>query len=799
MTGPPAPSRFESEASWPFSLRTDELDRCLSFLGAGGTPRVLRIFGSSGAGKSFLVRELMVHAPSGGDEAVGLYIDVPASDLEAAALFEGLDALLSTRREATRDAPSSVGRKAARAWVSAKRGRSGRRVSYGYQVSRDLIAQIPVVGPFIKAVLPQTAPVRAAAADAAAPVRFLTRRSRSRPVFLAIDNVQFLPFAVREMLDQELTEAGPKLRLVLVERVRGRTRLDWMPPVPDAEQLDVELGTASLGEVTELVREVLPTTKDIEDVASTIHRRSEGNLKSVWFQLRLIASRREDQEAVPTSYEDVILTLSPLDQAVLRFVVFTIGGLTIANLVSLLHATDLQLAPDVVTTAIGDLAALGLLVVNGDSANRVRVDHELVAQVVSEITPEEEKLELRAQAVSALAAVLEAGASPADEPVLYDRLLGTVTDIELRRSPSLLSHVVQFVQQQSELERHGYLASICRDSVCWDVLESLPETTIRSLLDAIQKSALFSFGLVATARLRQEADRHTSIASLYEAKYLVQLFRYEEAAAALARVSESKEKRAVAFNIMLNLAQDERAAELALGVYAELSEAGDSEHDFLILRNSAHLFAVEDARTLVEASLRGFEALGREFGVATSLNNLGIVELAAGSAAAAREHFERARRRLAELQSSEVYEPLVNLSAVSLIEGDVAGAEALLAAARDAAPRSLLQDSAMLSLNALTLELIARDRSESDIVERVHSIAAAARRTRDLRFVDVATWFSHALEAAVRGGDGPPAEAQRRMERLRTNGRVPIEIFVTAEAGGITIEAPFVLSPHWRY
>src|SRR5207245_2327021 len=168
---------------------------------------------------------------------------------------------------------------------------------------------------------------------------------------------------------------------------------------------------------------------------------SGGNLKSVWFQLRLIASRREDQEALPTSYEDVILTLPALDQAVLRFIVFTVGWLTIASLVSLLHATDLRLGPDAVTSAVSDLAALGLLVVNSDNANRVRVEHELVAQVVSEITPEEEKLELHSQALQALSVVLEDVATPNEEAVRYDRLLGIVTDVELRQTPSLLSHI----------------------------------------------------------------------------------------------------------------------------------------------------------------------------------------------------------------------------------------------------------------------------------------------------------------------------------------------------------------------
>jgi hypothetical protein len=793
-------SRFASEAAWPFRLRMEQLNRCLDFLDPQAhTPRMLRIFGSSGTGKSFLVRELMVRAAAEQSDGLGLYLDVPPSDLEASALLDMLNSLLSARREASRDTPSFVGRKAARSWVSAKTGRSAKRLSYLYLASRELTAQIPLVGPFIKALLPQSVPTNETAKDGASPIRFLMKRSRSRYVLLAIDNVQFLPFAVREMLTAELAEAGLHLRLVLIERVRGRSRLDWAPHIPSTETMDMDLENASLYEVATLVKEVLPVAEDFEDLASTIFRRSDGNLKSVWFQLRLIASRREDQEALPTSYEGVILTLQPLDQAVLRFIVFTVGGLTIANLVSLLHATDLRLRPDAVISAIADLAALGLLVVNGENADRVRVEHELVAHVVSEITPEEEKLELHKQALIALSSVLARGAKPGDEAVLYDRLLGIVTDVELRQTPSLLAHVVQFIQIQSELERHEYLASICRDSVCWDVLDTLPDTTLRSLLDAIQKSALFNFGLVATARLIRAGSSHESLASLYEAKYLVQLYRHDEAATALERVSESKEKRAVAFNIILNLAEDDRAAEIAMEVYGEISEEAGTEQDYLILRNSAHLFPPDDARVVVEASVNGFQALGRRFGVATALDNLGIVELSAGAISLARERFTASRRQLAELSSPEIYQPLVNLSAVSLLRGDIATAEQLLISARDATPRSLLQDSAMLDMNAIALEVCRTDHVGVDVLERISAVVVAARKTRDLRFVDIVMWFAECLGAAFLGTNASRTPLSLRIEKIRTDGRVALEVFVPGRVGEVQFDVPFMLSPHWRY
>ena len=336
--------------------------------------------------------------------------------------------------------------------------------------------------------------------------------------------------------------------------------------------------------------------------------------------------------------------------------------------------------------------------------------------------------------------------------------------------------------------------------MCWDVLDTLPETTVRSLLDAIQKSSLFDFGLVAAVRLRQAGDVHDSLASLYQAKYLVQLFRYSEAQEALTRVTESKEKRVVAFNVMLSLAQDEEAAEAALAVYSELSEGFGEEYDYVVLRNSAHLFSPDDARAMLEASLHGFERLGRRFGVATAMNNLGIIDLVAGSIADSRVRFNRARQLLEVLESSEVYQPLMNLSAAALLEGDVATARSLLASARRAVPRSLELDSAMLDLNEVALELCETTSASGDTVDRLRSVVDAARKTRDLRFIDVAAWFADAVEAVVAvGGEAPGGPSSARVDQIRTSGRVAMELFIPAAVGDRSLDVPFVLSPHWRY
>lgn len=100
----------------------------------------------------------------------------------------------------------------------------------------------------------------------------------------------------------------------------------------------------------------------------------------------------------------------------------------------------------------------------------------------------------------------------------------------------------------------------------------------------------------------------------------------------------------------------------------------------------------------------------------------------------------------------------------------------------------------MFDLNEVALDICASDRLGIDIVERVLAAARAARQTRDLRFIDVVTWFAECVERGA-----PTAHSRRRIKEIRADERVPLELFVPKRIGAAEIEVPFVLSPHWRY
>lgn len=795
-------SYFKSERSWPFLLRRQELAECLRFLqdSTSPGPRLLRVEGPSGAGKSFFVKELLAQYATMLTDGASVYVDVPPSDLEAFEIFRRIETLLETPKSADRGSPTFVSKKLSAQWQSKKRSTTGHRAAYLYRVFRDLLVLIPVAGHIAKAVLPAALPQTASSSDPAAAFRLLVDQSKSRPIIIALDNLQFLPESLLEILGNELHGHGEQLRLITIERTIGSRRLNWTPAIQNLVEKRIECGAISVDDLLILIRQVLPDEANPTELAATVHRRCDGNLKAAWYQLKLAAERSTEgfAERHPDSYQDVIQSLRPADQMVLRLIVLLLGGLTLSSILALLKASQFGMRPESATAAIADLTALGLLIINGDRKDRIKVEHEIVSTVVTAMTPEEERLELRAHLVQALSDVLGDPVANGRDDALYDRLLGIVHEQEVRASASLQSHLVDFIYRQHSRERFSYLCGLYRDSVCWNVVDLLPPDCVRILLDSIQKCSLFGFGLVATQRLQQDS-RYRKMAALYSSKFLVQLFRYEDAARALAEAEPSKERDAVEFNILINLCDDAKAASVVNRIYRALDRRSQTtEYELVVLRNSGHLFPAATSRKILDAAIRGFGMLGNQFGIATCINNLGIVELSDGDQAAAKRHFEVAHRMLLQLDSREAYQPLVNLSAVAAMDGDYVLAKTLATDARRFAPPSLGMDQVMLDFNDAVLALATGQMQSEAALDVFRHLYQEAAKTRDMRFIQVVAWFAASIESQL-SSTRTVEYAKSIIDKVLSRSTAGIEVMISVKLNNVEMKAPLVLSPHWRY
>ena len=290
-----------------------------------------------------------------------------------------------------------------------------------------------------------------------------------------------------------------------------------------------------------------------------------------------------------------------------------------------------------------------------------------------------------------------------------------------------------------------------------------------------------------------------SLAALYSAKYLVQMFRYEDAIDALAAAVPSKEKDSIEFNILINLCEDKKAATIANRIYASLgSSSKTSEYELVVLRNAGHLFPPSTSRNILTAAIRGFTKLGNKFGVATTLNNLGVVELADGHHAEAKRCLGEARQMLIELDSREVYQPLVNLGVLAAVTSDLALAKTLAHDARRFAPKSLAMDMVMLDFNDAVLTLCTGHIEDELTVETFRKLYGAAVKTRDLRFIEIVAWFASSLESQL-SSRKTIEYSSSMIEHVQKRLTAGLEIFIEIDVNGQRMNAPFILSPHWRY
>ncbi len=329
------------------------------------------------------------------------------------------------------------------------------------------------------------------------------------------------------------------------------------------------------------------------------------------------------------------------------------------------------------------------------------------------------------------------------------------------------------------------------------MIDILPSSTIAILLNAIQRCSLFGFGLVLAERCKK-VEAHLAVSNLYEAKYLVQLFRYETAQESLKEAKAGPERDLVNFNILINLNKNVEASNIAQNVYERAQLRSCSEYEYAILRSASHLFQPQEAQEIMQTAISGFQKLGNEFGAATTLSNLAIVEIMLNQTAKAEKHLKQACDCLQNLMSSEIYQPLVNLSGLALVKQNFGDATKYLQLARDDAPITLAMDALMFDYNYLALAILTGRISGLEAYDACLEIHRKAQKTRDIRFIETMGWFTNELAGYFGSGEKVPV-SEDIMEQILDPELTGQELFVATNKLGPDIKVPYILSPHWRY
>jgi len=794
-------SRFPTENEWPCVLRNEDLAAAEEALGFGvssSRAKILLLRGASGVGKTFFAKELIVRLAFKNPALLTLYFDTPPTEFEAVALNHQLGMLLTKRTDASRSHPNAVLAAARDEWTSfVPRKRVPRLFNYCYGTTRELIGQIPTVGRYLRAVMPQRVMAIEDEKLQWGAIPFLAQRARRHPVLLALDNVQNLPMATVKSLEEAFAGSLPFLRLILIERNNHEQFEGWFPPHLDKSCVSMNLGKVDVDSIRTMAKAVISRqSPDGDKAAAAVAVRSRGSLKAAWLLLRTMhtgdVSPQQDERSEP--YIELVESLGAEDRAVLVALHMLAARVRLADFQRIVRRLHPALDGDTVGDCVLDLAEMGLLVVDKADSSRLFFEHDLVPAALKTILTGDKLEPLRMQMVDALSVHLKEMARDDEYDLLADRLIGLASSQEVRTKPLVLGHLLSLVERRYAASQFEYLTCLAADEACSGVFDLLPGSTVEALLDSFQKTSSFTQGLASVALMKSRANAAAGTLVLYEAKYLVQMFDYAGAGKLLESAPSSPERDSIQFNVHLNLCKNEDARRRIEQIAAPPGPL--AEHECVMLRNAGHLYEYKRSRPLLERALTWFKERDSEFGVGTTLNNLGVIELAANERASAEKNLLAADRILRRLGSNEEYQPLSNLGVLAALSHDWKRAEEAMAMSRRLVPPELAMDRCMLELNSVVLRLMRGQCTGQEAAGKLAADAGRINRLGDLRFRMVASWLSRTLEAHF--APETVAESTGSFE-LRRDTLFGMEVFFPAIVDGKPIELVLILSPHWRY
>jgi tetratricopeptide (TPR) repeat protein len=752
------------------------LDHLLPQEDDGDPGRTLVVHGDSGTGKTYFARELMLRAHAEQPDALFLCVDVANDEYQSSRTIDSLLKLalvpgpmvgslrisipeqLSLLRFRQQSRQRSMGRNFLRALAQAIASAVGAGAAVGTALGAEGKGAAPPVDDELAA--------------------YFSWVAKRQAIFLMIDNLQFLNLDVRLTLESVIQRVGKQIRLIALDRtVGGASELD--PPVrcfSDA-LLDLHLDVMTPAETQQLVAGAFGSNDNAtQRLAADIFTKTGGLPKDIEYCLRQYALELGGGASVG-AIEGLLSTIDRLPLIHRQFLVIAAlldGGVkkaiargTVSRLASAYDRARLD-------EIVEELVARDYLRLNSESGDRLRPGHERIVVAIQDLADDDLHEEVRRSLIEELTVALDAHTTGESETYLLHCLVGLQTARELARN---VQYIARLIQSQHRQDQFAYLVAISQE--LHEILPLLPEHVLNDLLDAMQKSSAFEQGLAVVSLLDGHKVPGAEGRRIYRLKYLTQAYRYDEALALSEEIGEKGWGFVYRINALMALDQDAEAREIADRNFS----AKLSEPQAVLRRNTVTLYDTDTALRHLDEAYAYFEREQSDFRLATVDTNRGVVHLDAGQYGDALRCLDRARERMNQVGSSEIFQAQINIANRSALMGDYPSALQLLDEAALHVPPALLFDEVKIELNRTVIEFAAgaKDRQECEA-----ELAACSARIRGFQMPYLQTLLESNL-AAARGR--PQALSNRVPDRVSKS--FPLRAHgATWELGG---------SLHWRY
>ena len=742
-----------------------------------------KLSGESGCGKTELLKKVVERNIK--SDSVFIYIDITPDEFQSTSFFptllETVYMPLTYHYNTITNIPESL---ALSKYIN-KIFKAHRNFDKFFNTLTVSAAAIPMAGGPISIIMDKWLQDRMASIDNMlfAYFKYIIKKAR---INLIIDNYQFLPNPIKKVLEIGINQFNYGFTFFVIERTTGSYNHEKsFCTAFHHDFLDLEYISYERFEQL-IVNQNVDISNEQKQKIWTI---TKGNLKDIDI---IINEVRINPGYDITNNKIAIQNLSAIQRSILLITALFPAGMKEGFVIQFIRHILCETEDEIIKTAIIKLVDLGYIYINSNSHDTIKPTHETVINHVKETVDIHDLASFCARLSDSLEKLAECYHGTKDYSYLLHCWIGINSSETLKKKSSVVQELISIKFKENA---YYYIDTIATSIT--DIIIYLPENTIEKILVSFQRVSDFSNGINILNGFRNADSRLYDKFKIFNAKFLIQTYEFEDALRELEDVPNSSIKLLCQTNALQHLGLDSDVEEL---LSSELSKCTHDENYYIILRNTAHYYNYDEAKKNLLLSLKHFSnSMHTSFTVATIQNNLAVINIWKGKYEEADQYLMSAIKTLEQIYSNEIFEAYCNKSILHLMCLEYDTAYQYAKAALENCPKTLTLDIVMLSINLIIIKLCQQELTIEEALIALEQIANQYPTIEDPWYEFQLLYNRKQLAEIVQNEDVTLRTIHERYISEYCNNKTKFYILKPFSIQNFQVELCLGLSPNWRY
>ena len=763
----------------------EELSRLIKVLSGSRheSSTYFKLFGESGSGKTELVKKAVERIVKG--DMMLIYIDITADEFQSTSFFQTLLETVYMPFSYHYNTITNIPESLSLSKYIKKIFKSHRGFEKFFSTMTISGSAIPGIGGPISLIMDKWLQERTASIDNMLFLYFKYIIKKTR-INLIIDNYQFLPDSIKKVIEVGINQFDLGFTFFVIERTKEV--YNHQQSFCSAFHYDsLDLRYMLYEEYEKLIEKQNMSISD--EQIKKIWDITKGNLKDIDIILNEV---RINPGYDIKNNKIAIQNLSTIQRSILLITALFPAGMKEGFIIQFIRNILSEDENEKIESAIVKLVDLGYIYINGNTHDTIKPTHETVINHVRETVDNYDFASFCSRLSDSLEQLAESYHGTKDYSYLLHCWVGINSSEKLRKKTNFIQELISIKFKENA---YYYIDTIAISII--DVIMYLPESSIEKILISFQRVSDFGNGINILNSLRHVAPALYDEFRIYNIKFLIQTYEFDEALKELENVPNSSLKLLCQTNALQHLGLDDEVENL---LNAELPACNHDENYYIILRNTAHYFEYESAKKNLLSALNFFKnERHTSFAKATIQNNLSVIDIWNEKYEEADQLLKAAIKALNQLNSNEVFEPYCNKSILHLMQQDYIIAHKFALAALDNCPKTLTLDIIMLNINKILIELCMNKISAKEAAAELEQLSNQYPLIEDPWYEFQLLYNQGQINELIQLEKVSLSPMHERYLAEYNNGKTKFYIIKKFKIQNLTVTLCVGLSPNWRY